>query len=71
MTTRQNSGTNGTGTGLTRRGLLAAVPAVGLATACAADDPLQGDQVIGGAGAGISTAQGVSAGDSIMPTLTP
>jgi len=59
--------------GLTRRSLLAAVPAVGLASACAADDPLVGDQVVGSVG-GDAPAQAVSvvsAGDSIIPEMTP
>lgn len=59
---------------LTRRGLLAAVPAVGLAAACSADDPLVGDQVVGGAttaSASTTVAQAMSAGDSIIPELTP
>ena len=58
--------------GLTRRGLLAAVPVVGLATACAGDDPLVGDQVIGAAGpsGGAQSVAAVSPGDSIIPQLT-
>ena len=61
--------------GLTRRGLLAAVPVAGFAAACASDDPLVGDQVIGAAGdVGMSqsvAATGVPVGESIVPALAP
>lgn len=61
--------------GLSRRGLLVALPIGGLAVACAADDPILGDQtasaaVAGGAGAAEAIA-GTNPADSIIPTLTP
>ncbi|GJM38245.1 MAG: hypothetical protein DHS20C19_16120 [Acidimicrobiales bacterium] len=61
--------------GISRRGLLVAVPVGGLAVACAADDPLLGDQAVGGAssatgGAAIAVA-GSDPADSVIPTLTP
>ncbi|MDG2027099.1 MAG: plastocyanin/azurin family copper-binding protein [Acidimicrobiales bacterium] len=58
--------------GISRRGLLAALPIGGIAVACSADDPLLGDQTVGAA---VPVAAAAIAGsdpaDSILPTLTP
>lgn len=59
--------------GLTRRGLLAALPVGGVAVACAADDPLLGDQVVGGGSTAVAAAAvvGVDPAESVIPDMTP